>query len=53
MEEEANKWNMAPEDADPDGGEGAGEEYVMEDWDEDEEQDLDEEEDDEDVMDLD
>jgi len=53
MEEEAKKWNMAPEDADPDGGEGAGEEYVMEDWDEDEEQDLDEEEDDEDVMDLD
>jgi len=55
MEEEAKKWNMAPEDADPDGGEGAGEEYVMEDWDEDsEEQDLDEdEEEDEDVMDLD
>lgn len=56
MEEEAKKWNIAPEDADPDGGEGAGEEYVMDDWDEDsEEQDLDEEEEDEDedVMDLD
>ena len=54
MEEEAKKWNIAPEDADPDGGEGAGEEYVMEDWDEDEAVDLDEEEeDDEDVMDLD
>ena len=55
MEEEAKKWNIAPEDADPDGGEGAGEEYIMDDYDEDEEQDLDddEEEDDEDVMDLD
>lgn len=57
MEEEAKKWNMAPEDADPDGGEGgAGEEFVMDDWDEDAgEEDLDEEEDDEDedVMDLD
>lgn len=56
MEEEASKWNIAPEDADPDGGEGADPEYVMEDWDEDEEQDLDadeEEEEDEDVMDLD
>ena len=56
MEEESKKWNMAPEDADPDGGEGAGEEFVMEDWDE---EDLDgdsgddEEEEDEDVMDLD
>ncbi len=58
MEEEAKKWNIAPEDADPDGGEGAaGEEYVMEDFDEDEEeQDLDDdddEDDDEEVMDLD
>jgi hypothetical protein len=54
MEEEAKKWNIAPEDADPDGGEGAGEEYLMEDWDEDEEQDLDEDDEDgEDVMDLD
>jgi hypothetical protein len=55
MEEEAEKWNMAPEDADPDGGEDAGDEYVMEDWDEEsEEQDLDEDdEEDEDVMDLD
>ncbi len=54
MEEEAAKWNIAPEDADPESGEGAGEEYVMEDWDEDAEEDLDEEEEeDEDVMDLD
>lgn len=54
MEEEAKKWNMAPEDADPDGGDGADPETFMEDWDEDEEQDLDEEEEeDEDIMDLD
>jgi hypothetical protein len=54
MEEEAKKWNIAPEDADPDGGEGAGEEYLMDDFDQDEEYDLDEDdEDDEDVMDLD
>jgi len=54
MEEEAKKWNIAPEDADSDGGEGAGEEYLMDDFDEDEEYDLDEDdEDDEDVMDLD
>ena len=52
MEEEAKKWNVAPEDGDADGGEGAGDEYLMDDWDEDEEYDLDEEED-EDVMDLD
>jgi len=54
MEEEAAKWNIAPEDADLDGEEGYGEEYLMEDWDEDAEEDLDgEEEEDEDVMDLD
>ena len=57
MEEEAKKWNMAPEDAAPEGDEVTDEEYVMEDWDEDgEEVDLDEDddgEDDEDVMDLD
>jgi hypothetical protein len=52
MEEESKKWNIAPEDGDADGGEGAGDEYLMDDWDEDEEYDLDEEED-EDVMDLD
>ena len=59
MEEEANKWNMAPEDADADGGgEVADAEYMMdEDWDEDanaDEDNLDDDEEgDEDVMDLD
>jgi len=55
MEEEAKKWNMAPEDAAPEGDEVTGEEYLMEDWDEDDEEtDLDEDDgDDEEVMDLD
>jgi len=55
MEEEAKKWNMAPEDAAPEGDEVTGEEYLMEDWDEDDEEtDLDKDDgDDEEVMDLD
>ena len=58
MEEEANKWNMAPEDVDADGDEGAHAEYIMdEDWDEDADADDDnlddDEKDDDDVMDLD
>jgi len=56
MEEEANKWNMAPEDADADGGKVADAEYLMdEDWDEDADADEDnlDDDDDGDVMDLD
>jgi len=62
MEEESKKWNMAPEDADADGGEGAGDEYVMdEDWDDnnngddgddEETDDLDEDDDEEDLDDV-
>ena len=57
MEEEAAKWNIAPEDADGegDGDSGSGStDYMDEDWDdESSEEEESDEEDDEDVMDLD
>jgi len=57
MEEEAAKWNIAPEDADGegDGDSGSGStDYMDEDWDEESsEEEESDEEDDEDVMDLD
>ena len=55
MEEEARKWNMAPDDAPPEGEYDSGESYMFEDMDEDTVvvEDVADDEDDEDVIDLD